>query len=210
MEKPQTMWEKPEKGEVSMRRHRFWAALALAACLAAIPALAAGFQDVDATAEYADAVDFISRMGIMIGDEKGNFNPNKTVTRAEMATLICRMRDQAEGLTTAERFPDVPVAHWANPYVSKAVELQVVTGYDTGLFGPADQVTYEQAVTMLVRAAGLGEEAALAGGYPNGFLAVAERYGMLEGIQSQVGEALSRADIAMILYNGSELLLVIT
>ena len=36
-----------------------------------VPAAAASFPDVDETSEYADAADFLSRMQIMIGDEKG-------------------------------------------------------------------------------------------------------------------------------------------
>lgn len=35
--------------------------------------------------------------------------------------------------------------------VGKAVELGVVNGYGNGKFGPSDEVTYEQAVTMIVR-----------------------------------------------------------
>lgn len=161
----------------------------------------APFPDVDEYAPYAKAVEFIKERNIMVGDSNGNFNPNKTVTRAEMATIICQMLDQAKNLTTSNKFSDVPVNHWANKYITKAVELGFVSGYGNGKFGPNDMVTYEQAVTMMVRALGGAELAADAGGYPNGFMSVAQTYGFVNDVQAEIGEPLSRADIAIILYN---------
>ena len=36
----------------------------------------------------AEAVEMLYNMGIMKGDDKGNFNPNATITRAEVAKMI--------------------------------------------------------------------------------------------------------------------------
>lgn len=193
-----------------MRRKRILFLGVLLIWLFSVPALAASaFPDVDAVAEYVDAVDFVSSTGIMVGDNLGNFNPNKTVTRAEMATIICRVRSQTEDLTTALQFSDVPLSHWANAYVNKAVELGIVNGYGNNRFGPSDDVLYEQAITMLIRAAGMEDAANQAGGYPQGFLSVAKENGMLEGIQGKLGEPLSRADIAVLIYNGDNLLITL-
>lgn len=164
------------------------------------PALAMSFPDVDGYLEYAEAVEYISELGIMVGDDQGNFNPYKTVTRAEMATIVCRMLDETENLPNSTAFTDVPVGHWANAYVGKAAELGIVNGYGGGKFGPSDPVTYEQAVTMIVRAIGGGEAAAKYGGYPDGFLAVAAEAELTATIRAEKGEYLSRADISMILY----------
>ena len=56
-----------------------------------MPAFALEFSDVAEDADYAAAVDYISDLGIMVGDGTGRFNPDKTVTRAEMAATVCRM-----------------------------------------------------------------------------------------------------------------------
>lgn len=173
----------------------------LAVWLLTCPALATSFPDVDDYLDYAVAVDYVSELGIMVGDNQGNFNPNKTVTRAEMATIICRMLGETENLPSSTAFTDVPTGHWANAYVGKAAELGIVNGYGGGKFGPSDPVTYEQAVTMIVRAIGDGEVATEHGGYPTGFLAVAKERGLVENIQVASGEAISRSDIAMILFN---------
>lgn len=197
------MKEMYSKGEITMRQiGRKGLLWLLTGILLICPAFAASaFPDVDENAEYADAVACVSEIGIMVGDEQGNFNPNKTVTRAEMATIICNMLGETEGLTASVVFWDVPTSHWANKYISKAAELGIVSGYGNGLFGASDNVTYGQAITMIVRAIGEGEVAVLRGGYPEGFLAVAEEQGLLAGIHSETGEAISRSDVAMILFN---------
>ena len=174
---------------------------ALATIMLCSTALASPFLDVDESADYSDAVDYLSDVGIIVGDDLGNFNPNKPVTRAEMATIVCRMIGQASNLNNSNQFSDVPTNHWANPYVSKAVQLGVVNGYGNGKFGPSDTVTYEQAITMIVRAKGLENSALSAGGYPNGYIQVASANNYLNGVVSGVGTGLKRSDVAVIVYN---------
>lgn len=176
-------------------------AIALTLLLLVSSAQAAAFPDVDKNAEYAEAVDYLSNLGIFSGDDKGNFNPNKAVTRAEMATIICRMLGETENLPSSTAFTDVPVGHWANAYVGKAAELGIVSGYGDGRFGPSDTVTYEQALTMLVRTLNLEESALEAGGYPTGYVSVAQEYGFTYQLSAKNGDLMLRWQIAIILYN---------
>lgn len=160
------------------------------------------FPDVDDYDEYVMAVEYVSEAGIMVGDENGNFNPNKIITRAEMATIICRVLGETENLTEdGSLFTDVPASHWANKFIVKATLLGIISGYGDKKYGPSDNLTYEQAVTMIVRTVGKESEAIERGGYPDGFLAVAEEDGLLIGVLSDKGEYASRADVATILLN---------
>lgn len=166
------------------------------------PAFAEGpFPDVGEEVPYAEAVEYLKEVGIMQGDEKGNFNPDKAVTRAEMAVLVCRMLDQTENLPISTTFVDVPTTHWANMYISKAAEFGIVNGYGNKHFGPSDPVTYEQAVTMIIRTVGGEPEAQAAGGYPNGYLSVAKEYNLLAGVSVRQGEPMVRSNIAILIYN---------
>lgn len=172
-----------------------------AVSLLTCPASARTFPDVPRYSSYAAAVDHISDLGIMVGDDRGNFGPDRIVSRAEMAVIVCRMMEQAEGLSASNVFTDVPTTHWANPYIGRASELNIISGYGNGRFGPSDPVTYEQAVTMVVRAV-IGEDlAGASGGYPNGYMIVAEAAGLLEGIRAGQGQGLSRGSVAVLLYN---------
>ena len=184
-----------------MKKFQSILAVLLAVSLLACPASALSFPDVDSNSGYAPAIQFVSTIGIMVGDSTGNFNPNQIVNRAEMATIVCRVLKQTENLSMSNVFTDVPANHWANAYVGKASELGIVGGYGNGRFGPGDSVTYEQAVTMIVRAIGEGDRANSNGGYPNGYLQVAQEKNLLNGIQAVQGQGLSRGAVAMLLYN---------
>lgn len=181
----------------------------LLASVLAVHALALPFSDVPAGAWYTDAVSKVSDLGIMVGDDLGHFNPQTPVTRAEMAIIVCRVLERtldenvySPVYLVSEAFSDVPESHWANGYINKVAFLEITLGYGDGRFGPGDNVTYEQAVTMLVRALGGGADAAAQGGYPQGFLRVADSLGLLAGLQdAAMGEPLSRANVAVLLSN---------
>lgn len=161
----------------------------------------ATFPDVEEYSEYAEAIECVSELSIMVGDSEGNFNPNRTVTRAQMAAIVCRLLGYTEDLTTSNKFSDVPTSYWANTYISKVAELGIVSGYNNGAFRPNNTVTYEQAVAMVIRAVGGEQEAQDMGGYPDGYLNLANENHLLNGVFSEKGEPLSRADIAAIIYN---------
>lgn len=173
-----------------------------------VNASAIRFPDVNSGAWYSEAVEYVSELGVMAGDEEGNFNPDKFVTRAEMATVICQTLEKTlseeEYLPVymeTENFSDVPVDHWANGYINKVTFLKIISGYGNGRFGPSDYLTYEQAVTMIVKMLGAEAEASARGGYPNGYLETADDMGLLYGVRSAKGENLSRANVAMLLFN---------
>lgn len=173
----------------------------LAGSMLIASAQAASFPDVDAGADYAEAINYVSEEGIIVGDSAGNFNPDRAVTRAQMAAIICRMLGETENLKKGNDFTDVPVSHWANGYINKAVELGIVSGFKDGTFNPSANVSYEQAITMVIRAAGGEIVAQASGGYPDGYLLAAEENGFLENISTKKGNPFPRRDVAVILYN---------
>ena len=160
------------------------------------------FEDVPESAEYFEAVETLVAFGIVKGDENGKFNPDSTITRAEAATMICRLvgvEEEALAIKSAS-FDDVPSSHWAVGYVTKCVELGIINGYGNGKFGPSDPVTYEQMVKMLVCAWGYEDMANEAGGYPDGYLAFAREYYIFDG--SVAGAiACPRSEVSKMCYN---------
>ena len=161
------------------------------------------FPDVPYDAEYAEAVNTLAELGIIAGDQHGNFNPDSTITRAEFATMMCRMlgvEDEALAITESG-FSDVPSGHWASGYIAKTVELGIFGGYGGGRFGPSDALLYEQAVAILVRLITQEEQVELAGGWPKGYIAIAQESGLTKGTTISVGSQVSRGTIATLLFN---------
>lgn len=174
----------------------------LGSCMIFSSSATPAFSDVDIDASYSEAVSYVSEAGIMVGDENGNFNPDKTVTRAEMAVILCNMLGETENLTTdGSVFADVPANHWANSYVVKASKLGIVSGYGNGIFGVSDNITFEQALTMVINALGMKDEAVNLGGYPDGYFAVANKHGYTNNITVGERDSLSRGNTAILLYN---------
>lgn len=183
-------------------------AVSVMLCLCAVmtfllsTAAASSFPDVPDDAPYAEAAEYLNDAGIMQGDTKGNFNPHQTITRAQMAAIVCRILEETNTVeANSIIFSDVSKSHWANNYIMLASQLGIVNGYSDKTFKPENNVTYEQSVAMVVRAIGRTGRIQIPENYPDGFLQTALDNHWLDGISSEKGEFLSRADIAMLIYN---------
>lgn len=165
------------------------------------------YSDVDADTTVGEAVGILSNLGIFTGFEDGTFRPDETVTRAQMAAIVCRSLDLAEaGGGTV--FNDVPADHWAAGYINTAQAQGIINGYGNGNFGPEDQVSYEQAIAMVVRALGYDLVAQSKGGYPTGYLSIASSEGITKNANGKVGDAAKRSTLAMLVYNSLEVRLL--
>ena len=171
--------------------------------VAASGSVSSGFPDVPATASYAEAVKVLSEAGIIQGDTSGNFNPDRTVTRAQAAAFLCRMMGIGESSKTKKitKFTDVPESYWASGFISAIAEKGVISGYADGSFKPDNPVTCQQLLKMLVCAWGWKEYAENCGGWPNGYVAVANEYGYTENTSQTVTENATRSTVAMYIYN---------
>jgi hypothetical protein len=164
---------------------------------------AADFKDVE-NADCKNAVTKLSALGIISGFPDGTFRPAEPVTRAQMAKIIVtaagvgNAAQYAAGIT---KYSDVPASHWASGYINVASDMGIIQGYGDGRFGPEDQVTYAQAITMIVRALGYEPKAKALGGYPGGYLTVAAEKEITDGVTVVGSLVANRGDIALMISN---------
>ena len=97
------------------------------------------FTDVSANAWYYEAVKYVYANGIMNGMDRYSFQPNGTLTRAMIWTMLARL----DGVDT----------EGGNSWYAKAQEWATATGVSDGE-NPTGEVTREQLITMLWRYAG--------------------------------------------------------
>lgn len=163
----------------------------------------AAFPDVEEGADYEVAVNTLAALGIISGDDQGNFNPDNSITRAEFTKIVCEIQGlKGDANKGATPFTDVAADHWASGYINMATNLKIINGMGDGTFAPEAPVTYEQAIKMLVVTLGYAPMAADRGGYPTGHLVVAQTYGMTKNITAPAqSEAAKRSLIAQIVYN---------
>ncbi|MBR5506606.1 MAG: S-layer homology domain-containing protein [Clostridia bacterium] len=162
----------------------------------------AAYTDVDAEADIYTAVSTLSSLNILTGYDDGSFKPEGDITRAEFCAVVCRaLGFNQEAAPTATAFSDVPAEHWASYYISTLADQSIVNGMGDGTFAPDANVTYEQAIKMLVVALGFEPMAAQKGGYPTGYLVVANTYEMTEGIKAVQNAPATRGVVAQLTYN---------
>lgn len=191
-----------------MKQRILSAVLAAALCLGIIgvvglslPAQAAGFSDIG-DADVSEAVSVLSSLGIVSGYSDGTFRPSETLTRAQFATLAVLAEghgDQVAESAYRTLFSDLPASHWAAPYVNLAQSEGLISGYGNGRFGPDDPVTIGQAVTIVLRLMGYGEED-VGPFWPQDYLSKGTDLGLLEGVRTQADAAMTRGEAALLLY----------
>ena len=165
----------------------------------------ASFTDVTVEDEEFTAVSTLSSLEILNGYEDGSFKPDGDITRAEFCAVVCRALGY-EAAAGATIFTDVPADHWAAGYINTCSGAGIVNGMGDGTFAPSANVTYEQAVKMLVVALGYEPMAAQKGGYPTGYMVVANTYGMTKGISvASQAAAASRGVVAQLTYNALDI-----
>lgn len=107
------------------------------------------FNDVSANDWFASAVDYVTGKGMMNGTADNTFSPKANTTRGMIVTVLYRLENQPS--TSAASFTDVASgAYYANA-VAWANANGIVSGYDSGKFGPNDKVTREQLAAILYR-----------------------------------------------------------
>lgn len=156
------------------------------------------YSDVKEDTYVSEAVTVLSNLDILNGYEDGSFKPEATVTRAEMAKIICEMMgyDNLGNVTTV--FNDVPKEHWASGYISTINGLGIICGYGDGNYGPEDPVTYNQAAKMIVCGLGYG---VICDTYPSSYLAHANTLKLFTNVKGGGEVEATRGDIAILVYN---------
>ena len=105
------------------------------------------FPDVPADAWYAAAVNTLASLGMVSGDEHGNYRPNDPITRAEFCVIALAFAYEPENAVCY--FGDVSRSDWFYTYVAQAASYGWIGGYTNGNFGPNDRITRAQVTTIV-------------------------------------------------------------
>ncbi|MCR8844288.1 S-layer homology domain-containing protein [Paenibacillus sp. SC116] len=112
------------------------------------PAAESLFKDVQPSHWAFAAIQSISSKGIMIGVGENGFEPNRPLTRAEMAATVARWKRLTS--EKASSFEDVQ-GHWAEKHIAALSEIGAAHGYKDGMYRPDASITRAEAVTLLNR-----------------------------------------------------------
>ncbi len=183
---------------------------ALSLALASVMVL--GMTVVGTGASYTDvtskqnqeAIEVLQAVGIMVGDNNGNFNPDQKVTRNEMAVVMSNLMDyRAATYAGTSPFTDVPT--WAEPYVAACWTNGITSGYTKTTYGGSDTVTTSQAALMLMKALGYFQYSSDFGtDWQFATIKQATKIDLFDDVDSGVREAMTRNDLAQLVLNALE------
>lgn len=149
----------------------------------------------------------LEALGVLEGYPDGTFKPNNNITRAEYSKILYKVTGltQVPGNTV---FGDVSASHWASGYIKAATQAGLIKGRGlvngVNTFDPEAKLSYEEAVTLVVRALGYEALANSNGGYPTGHLIVANQKGLLQGLAGNLSLPATRALVAQLTFNALE------
>ena len=105
------------------------------------------FSDIKDGAWCCRAVSTLTNMGIIKGYTDGSFQPNKSITRAELATIIARF---AKLDVNTKTFSDIN-GHWAQKSIELAAGNGWINGYTDGTFRPNKSIIRAETFAMINR-----------------------------------------------------------
>lgn len=150
------------------------------------------FTDVHSYSWFYDAVQFVYDNDIMNGVSDTSFNPDGTVTRGMIVTMLWRMA--GEPYSFGGGFSDVPAGHYCYSAAAWASRNGIVNGMTSTTFAPDTNITREQLVTILYRYAQyLGysttgsslygfTDASSVSSYATNAMSWAVKYGIISGV----------------------------
>ena len=111
------------------------------------------FEDV-AGSPYETEIHTLASLGLVFGDENGDFRPQEELTRAELAAFLSQAMGfwywESQGVAP---LTDLSGEEWYAVSASALYYLGLVEGDQNGAFRPNDQVDYQQFLTILTRMA---------------------------------------------------------
>ena len=181
-------------------------ALVLAFACAFTMFAGAAFTDQADIKVKSDVVDTLVSLGVIEGFEDGSFQPNGTVTRAQMAKMIYVLRtgksDASAYNDDKTSFTDIG-SHWARGYIKYCQSLGIIAGKSNTIFAPNATVTAQEAAKMLLVT--LGYDANKAGLVGSNWAAktnaLADENGLLEDVNTSFTGPCPRQYAAQLIYN---------
>ena len=187
-------------------------AMVMSFMLSASAATAEQLADLSES-NYQPEVRVLAALDIVEGYEDNTYKPARAVTRAELATILARVRvgGDKEMIDTYNyghmTYTDVLNAGyvWAAPAIQYATDNGMVVGDGNNLYRPGDTVTVVEGLKMLLTA--LGYDAEIEGlqnvgaAWKANVLSLAREVGLMDRYYGDTNKPMTRDDMALLIWN---------
>ena len=142
-----------------------------------------------------------------------NFQPNGTLTRAQMAKMITIISlgnvDPSAFLGTVTDLKDIN-GHWGEAYIKYCYSQGIISGRGNGIFDPNANVTAVEAAKMLLTAIGYNADVQVYTGpsWKINTIRDAQTSGFFENLSVTADKVLTRDEAAQMIYNAVDATLI--
>ena len=184
-----------------------------------LPASAKDYGDIESVGkDYKTAVTTLQTWRIMEGDNAGNFKPEASIQRQEMAAIVYRVMTgdikDADGKDNSAiyapyataKFADVKATDWAAGYIGYCANKGIVLGTNDAqtTFEPTRAIPANDVLAMLLRCLGYTQKDEFTGAnWADKVGALATRLGLTEKITRALNEASQRQEVAQMTYKAA-------
>lgn len=109
------------------------------------------FKDIDDDKWYASSIGYIENTGLINGYEDGTFRPDKSITRAEFASIVSKYL-KLQGTSGAAHFSDVKPTHWAKESIDLVSANGIMQGRQNNTFAPDDKISRQEVAAAMNKA----------------------------------------------------------
>jgi len=150
------------------------------------------------SADAPDAGARLKALGVIAGYPDGSLGLDRNITRAEMTVVLSEMYGMGQASeilkNVPSKFSDVATGAWYTGYINLAQQQGWVSGYPDGSFKPNANVSYAEAITMIVNLLGYGK-GELPGTWPLNYVVQATDLGITSGVTYSANSPAPRGDV---------------
>ena len=151
------------------------------------------------TVKNTEEIDFLSAIGFA-DTEKTDFFQN--MTRGEFAQIYTKILNKGLIYTgNGKAFADMDEKNEYFSAVSFMSQMGYMNGHSDGTFRPNGNISYDEAVSVIVKILGYGVKANAKGGYPAGYKITANELKLLNGFNVSDTSALTIDEAFKLIYN---------
>ena len=168
---------------------------------------AASFPDVSAE-DNTEAIAVLEAVEVMVGNENGEFEPDKNVTRNEMAVILAKLilGKDADKYVGSCPFTDVPT--WAQKYVTACYDNKIVAGRTESTYDGNATVTAQEAAAMVLRVLGYEKLESTGTNWAQPVVAKANELRLFADVGSSASAPLNRNQVAQLSLNALQATMV--
>jgi|GEM_PF-1329469 len=93
--------------------------------------------------------------GLIKGDEKGNLNPDKSITRAEFITIVNKVMEYSKTGDKIKNYKDLKQNDWYYSQIMTALEQGYINGTSADTMSPNKDITRQEVMVIINNIAGL-------------------------------------------------------